>query len=203
MSSYKLNYFNVRGRAEVSRILFFLNDVEFIDNRIPFNEWPKHKDSFVFKQMPVLEVDGIQIAQSDAIAKYLAKKFNLVGSNDIEEAQIDAVASQTTDAQNKLAILYFSQDETAKENARKEVLPMFSCLENFLKNNKHNSGFLVGNKMSWADIKLWDILCLLEHWVPDALKECPSLCALREKIGNLPKIKEWVAARGKPDMENI
>ena len=38
----------------------------------------------------MLEVDGQQIAQSGAIVRFLAKRFNLNGSNDVEAALIDA-----------------------------------------------------------------------------------------------------------------
>ena len=46
-SSYKLTYFNIRGRGEVTRYLFKLKDVEFEDNRIDFAEgtWPELKQS--------------------------------------------------------------------------------------------------------------------------------------------------------------
>ena len=45
MTSYKLYYFNLKGRAEVIRIMFAYAGVEFQDIRIPFIEWPNKKDS--------------------------------------------------------------------------------------------------------------------------------------------------------------
>ena len=46
-SSYKLTYFNIRGRGEVTRYLFKMKDVEFEDNRVDFAEgtWPELKQS--------------------------------------------------------------------------------------------------------------------------------------------------------------
>ena len=45
--------------------------------------------------MPVLEIkegDSVfQLAQSNAIYRYLARKFNLVGKNDLESAKADMV----------------------------------------------------------------------------------------------------------------
>ena len=43
MVKYTLTYFNGRGRAEVSRLLFALADVEYEDERIVSENWPKMK----------------------------------------------------------------------------------------------------------------------------------------------------------------
>ena len=45
MSTYKLTYFNMRGRAEVARLLFIKNGVEYEDIRVEYysEEWPNFK----------------------------------------------------------------------------------------------------------------------------------------------------------------
>lgn len=43
----------------------------------------------LFGQMPVLEVDGEQIAHSRAAFRYLAREFNLMGADSMTSAQID------------------------------------------------------------------------------------------------------------------
>lgn len=50
-----------------------------------------------FGQMPVLEVDGIRVHQSVAIARYVAKRVGLAGSNDWESLQIDIVVDTFND----------------------------------------------------------------------------------------------------------
>jgi prostaglandin-H2 D-isomerase / glutathione transferase len=40
-------------------------------------------------QVPILEVDGVVMYQSIAISRFLAKKFGLAGSNDMEAYHID------------------------------------------------------------------------------------------------------------------
>ena len=42
MPSYKLYYFNARGRAEISRLIFHATGVEFEDVRV--EDWPAGKD---------------------------------------------------------------------------------------------------------------------------------------------------------------
>ena len=46
MSSYKLYYFNVRGRAEISRLIFNAAGVEFEDVRV--EDWPVGRDGNIF-----------------------------------------------------------------------------------------------------------------------------------------------------------
>ena len=43
MVKYSLVYFNAQGRAEVSRYLYALADVEYEDKRVTGEEWAKFK----------------------------------------------------------------------------------------------------------------------------------------------------------------
>lgn len=45
MPSYKLHYFDSKGRAEFLRLIFAAADVKFDDNRIKNQDWPKEKPS--------------------------------------------------------------------------------------------------------------------------------------------------------------
>jgi len=45
MPSYKLYYFNVKGRAEPSRLLFAYAGVEYEDVRVESKDWPSLKKS--------------------------------------------------------------------------------------------------------------------------------------------------------------
>ena len=98
-STYKLTYFNVRGLAETSRMLFSAAGQQFEDYRYPFElkdgkkihtEWDADKSKYIYEKVPVLEVDGGKhtIAQSKAIERFLARRFNMLGSNDGEAALI-------------------------------------------------------------------------------------------------------------------
>ena len=97
MSTYKLYYFNGRGRAEVSRLVFVVAGQEYEDIRYEGDQWPAHKSEMPLGQMPVLEVDGIKIPQSAAIVRFLAKQFNLAGRDHLEQAKVDAVGDTIND----------------------------------------------------------------------------------------------------------
>ena len=69
---YTLTYFDAKGRAEISRLIFAAANVEYIDDRV--TDWPEGKDQAPLGQMPYLTIDGsIKIPQSMAIARYLAR----------------------------------------------------------------------------------------------------------------------------------
>lgn len=56
------------------------------------------KSSFVWEQVPLLETEGVVIAQSRAIERFLAKRFGFFGKNDVEAALIDSVSEELADA---------------------------------------------------------------------------------------------------------
>ena len=44
-AKYKLTYFDIRGRAEMTRMAFAAADVKFEDCRVKFEDWPAMKPS--------------------------------------------------------------------------------------------------------------------------------------------------------------
>lgn len=48
-------------------------------------------------QVPVLEIDGKAYHQSKAIARFLAKKYKLYGTDDLEALEIDATIDSIDD----------------------------------------------------------------------------------------------------------
>ena len=102
-----------------------------------------------FGQMPVLEVDGQQIPQSVAIARYVAKKTGHYGKCPFEEAIVDAIADQYKDFYGEIKPYYYSamgfQPKSAEEieEIKKTVLipardKFFGYMTDFLK--KSSSG---------------------------------------------------------------
>ena len=57
----------------------------------------KHFAALTLGQLPVLEVDGKAIGQSMTIARFLARRYNLAGKNDLEEAEADMLIDSMTD----------------------------------------------------------------------------------------------------------
>ena len=66
------------------------------------DDMPSLKPGLPYGQLPVLEVDGVNICQSMAIARYLANECGLAGSSSIVKAQIDEVVDVINDVQNAM-----------------------------------------------------------------------------------------------------
>lgn len=50
-----------------------------------------------FGKMPILEFEGKKLHQHLAICRYLAKKLNLLGKDDVEAAEIDSIIDTIND----------------------------------------------------------------------------------------------------------
>ena len=76
---FKLNYFNIRGRGEVIRLVFAAAGQKYEDNRIEFANWPEYKPKTPFGALPVLEIhDGSKVtnlAQSITIGNYILNSY--------------------------------------------------------------------------------------------------------------------------------
>lgn len=86
MPSYTLNYFDGRGRAEITRLVFAAAGSVFVDKRSQFADWPGTvKAECPLGQLPYLEVDDVKIPQSLTIARLIARENNLAGKTNLEQ----------------------------------------------------------------------------------------------------------------------
>ncbi|GMT12103.1 hypothetical protein PFISCL1PPCAC_3408 [Pristionchus fissidentatus] len=202
MPTYKLTYFNVRGRAEVARDLFHLAGVSFEDRRVPREEWAAIKDSTPFGQMPVLEVDGKPLGQSYAINRYLANQFGFAGETAFDRAWVDAIADQHKDHENEIWPLLMSHlgpQPGYEESQKKEDIgpardKYFTILEKIAKENG-STGHFVGTSLTWVDLLISEHVSILLQYVPGFLDAFPTVLDTVAKIQATPKLKEWMDKR--------
>lgn len=74
----------------------------------------------LYGKLPVLYIDGkIQIAESFAIARFLARKYNLAGRDDVESAILDSLADLYKDFMSEIKSymgVVFTKQESDKVN---------------------------------------------------------------------------------------
>ncbi|KAJ8285280.1 hypothetical protein GJAV_G00025000 [Gymnothorax javanicus] len=194
MSPYKLIYFNMRGRAELSRYILAYAEIPFLDQRVEWKDWPSLKSSFPLEQLPVLEVQGVELNQSLAIARFLAKEAGLAGKSRLEEAQADALVESLNDF-----TLLIPWREENPEMKKQKIDELFDCqapkLLSFLEKHLGCRDWLVGDAVTWADL-YWHV-CFTTFSIlrPDFASQNPDLCALFHRVGNIPQLARWIQNR--------
>ena len=198
MPTYKLHYFNGRGRAELVRLIFAQAGVPYEDVRIELKKWPEIKPTMPFGKVPVLEVGGKHVAHSIVIARYLSEEFGLAGSNLLENSQVAGIAEAVNDLFEDLLKARIEKNEERKAQMQKDykekavpfALAKFEALASTNKN-----GYLWGNKLTWADLAFFNWICMISHRAPAILDRFPSLKKLKETVETLPNIAKWLKER--------
>jgi len=196
MPDYKLMYFNLPGRGELIRLIFSAAKVEFDDHRVAREDWPKVKQEMPFNAMPVLYIDGTPLCESGAIQRYLASEFGLNGANNLQAAYIEMANGLISDCYSKMP--FFEKDPEKKKQKiadahNNHILPTLLKIEKKFADSKRQ--FLVGDKLSYADLKLTNNLIWSEKDFPEILSKIPALHALSKRVRNLEGIKQYLANR--------
>jgi len=203
MPKYTLTYFAGRGLAEVSRWVFAAADQPYDDVRISHDgdraEWLKIKPTTPFGQIPVLDIDGVKICQSNAIAHYLAHEFNLEGKTNVDHARVTMIVDCVSDVIRSVYSIRGEQDATKKAEAKKkfedDLRTQQKYFDQFLTDNK-NTGYFVGDSLTLADIAYAvGLERMLDAEIDLHLDEFPGLKQLNENVRSNPKIAAWIAKR--------
>ncbi|XP_051774129.1 glutathione S-transferase, alpha tandem duplicate 1 isoform X19 [Ctenopharyngodon idella] len=178
-----LHYFNGRGKMESIRWLLAAAGVEFKEEFLTKREhYVKLLDdgALMFQQVPLVEIDGMQLVQSRAIMNYIAGKYNLYGKDLKERALIDMYTEGIIDL---LDIIMLWTIETP-ENKQKQL----SNIE-----QKAKERFLpVFEKLSRADVHLLEATLTLQEIFPTILSTFPKIQAFQERMKALPRISKFL-----------
>lgn len=192
-----LHYFDGRGRMEHIRWLLAAAGVEFEEQFLKTRDdlaRLRNDGSLMFQQVPMVEIDGMKLVQTRAILNYIASKYNLYGKDVKERAIIDMYTEGVADLDE--LVLYYpylppGEKEASlakiKDKARNRYFPAY---EKVLKS--HGQDYLVGNRLSRADVYLVQILYHVEELDPGAVDNFPLLKALRTRVSNLPTVKKFL-----------
>jgi prostaglandin-H2 D-isomerase / glutathione transferase len=195
----RLTYFNGRGRAELARLIFAAAGQPYEDVRVTSLQELKASGKLPFDQVPTLEVDGVVYAQSAAINRYLARRYGLMGSTPEEALHIDMLYEGVIDMRTQQnSIPKAPEDVKVAETDKfaKETLPRwFGYYERQLAANHGGDGFLVGDRLSLADLALTNFVYLVLSAFPKALETAPKLAAHYKRISEHSGVAEWLKKR--------
>jgi glutathione S-transferase len=109
-------------------MIFAAAGQEFEDDRIAnFEAWSVIKPTTPLGQVPVLEVyEGsnlvFRMSQSIACARFLARRFDMAGSTEVEQAEVDMYADTSLDLFNAAVKIYFEKDPAKKNELKSKYL---------------------------------------------------------------------------------
>ena len=154
-----------------------------------------------YGQLPVLDVDGVRIAQSVAIARFCGKRAGLYPTSDLDQARVDELMDTATQITGLLGPSFSESDPERRTEMRAKLvahdLPKwFGFLEARLLANG-DSGFLVGDGLTIADLLIWKLLGwftggILDGVPTSVLNEHSHLQRHFQRIDALPQIREWM-----------
>lgn len=154
-----------------------------------------------FGTVPHLEIDGLQLSQSGAILRHLARTHNLYGANNAEAAKIDELGGAVQDIKDAFFKTLFVTPEAkavAETNLLTTTLPRWlPALERVLARNNEGKGYFVGSNISWPEYDLYNLYDVLRNTYPEdaSIKNAALLNAWFQRIAARPNIAAFLAAR--------
>jgi len=205
MTAYKLTYFDIDGgRAEHVRIAFHAGGVAFEDHRISFDDFQACRAELRFTCVPVLEIDGEQVTQSDAIARYVARLAGLYPDNPLQALYCDEVLGAYEDLTNQLVRTMFLEGDALRE-AREELVN--GWLTTYLKGidqllTRGGGEYFADNRLTIADLKAFVqtrslSAGFLDHVPTDIVSRlAPGLAGHHDRVAADPIVAAYYANRG-------
>ena len=178
----KLHYFPGRGRAETTRWMLAINHIKFENIPIETPEMLlalRASGKLPFDQMPLLEIEELNLSQSSAMIRYLARSGEYYGSTEQDAVWCDMVAGAVSDfAETSLQAAF----QPTKKIAVKALQGKFNKFGPRFENRLSKNGLCAGVKLTFADILLAEAINSYLEWIPDILDETPFLDNLYKKV---------------------
>jgi glutathione S-transferase len=205
MAKLKLTYFDFHGgRGEPARLALAIGGIPFEDDRVAFADWPRRKAEMPFGGMPVLEVDGQTVTQSNGINRYVGKLADLYPSDPWQAALCDEAMDAVEDITTQ-TVATFDLPEEEKKARRKALAdgPITFYLTRMQQRlEAHGGEYFAGGRLSVADLKVFGWIGhltsgKLDH-VPTDLPDrvAPKLVEHYERVRNHPGVKAYYAKQG-------
>ncbi|XP_067675777.1 glutathione S-transferase 3-like [Haliotis asinina] len=195
MATVRLTYFDGRGLAEGVRFLLSACGIEFTETLLQERqeyEQLLEDGKLMFRQVPMLEIDGMELVQTGAIMRYVARKGGLYGESNEEKSKIDMFYEGTRDFYSYFHKIGFRDPKEVLATAKAKGLPRYlPIFDQALK--KNGTGFLVGDSLSLADIGLIEVLLsVTEYFGEETLSDYPSLKAFKSMMVSQERIAAFL-----------
>eukprot|EP00913_Durusdinium_trenchii_P014313 g13429.t1 len=210
-SSARLTYFAGYGLAEQTRWIMAAAGIPFEQVALQSHEdflQMRSDGKLLFGQLPLLEIDGLKLVQSQAMLRYVAMKGNLWGQTPEESALVDMVAEGIKDARGVVVSFPFQPDKAAlaaevpqrrasdldetSHAAAVRTSKQLEPLEALLRTRPDGSLGILASGLSAADVLLAELTEELLEIRPDAMAAYPKVAALHKQVTSLPQIRGYL-----------
>jgi glutathione S-transferase len=201
----KLTYFDFHGgRGETARIALSIAGIPFVDERVTRADWAALKPTMPFGALPVLEVDGRRISQSNAINHYVGRLAGLYPEDPWQAAECDEICCAAEALNDEIGPSFsMSGDEQKRERERLVAGPIPRCLKGMDDLLAQRGGkWFAGGRLTIADLKVIEITRMLgsgrlDHVPADIVeKTAPALAEHRGRVLGDPRVRAYYARFG-------
>jgi glutathione S-transferase len=216
----RLQYFNIEGPAEKSRLAMRIAKIPFTDDRVDFAKWPSEiKPTTPYGQLPLMHVDESHtIAQSDAILRYVGGLSKTLYPADVEtRTAIDEALSLVDEINQSWYYALVAGINPAKlghdvEKGSEEhgavtkkmrerwMADEFPRYAGFLTKRVEGGKMLVGDAVTIADCAVIPLLrrfCSgdVDHVDPTCMSQFPEVKAYYDRFHAIPEVAAWYEER--------
>ena len=204
MTHYKLTYFDVHGgRAESIRLAFHLGNIPFEDERWSFPEFGRKRDALRFRCVPVLEIDGAAVTQSNALNRYVGRLAGLYPEDVLQALYCDEAMDAVEDIANQVVRTFGLKGDAMREArealAKGPLQQLIRGIDELL--TRGGGEYFADGRLTVADLKVFvQVRSLmkgqLDHIPTTYVAElAPNLAKHCERIAADPRVVAYYAAR--------
>ncbi|MEM9533162.1 MAG: glutathione S-transferase family protein, partial [Pseudomonadota bacterium] len=190
MPQIKITYFDFHGgRAEPARIALHMGGIEFDDHRISFEEFTAQRDSYPCRCVPVADIDGHQVAQSNAINRYVGKLTGLYPDDPVQAMFCDEAMEANEDILFHV-VKTFGLEGEALKTARQELTAgwLTTYLKGIERMLQRGGDYFADGRLTVADLKIFVWVRsltagTLDHVPADLVSDiAPALVAHQDRV---------------------
>ncbi|KAF9127169.1 hypothetical protein BGW39_006066 [Mortierella sp. 14UC] len=204
-NKYELLYFPFHGVLPALRAMLAMSGANYTFTHP--DDWTKEKSSTPFGSLPVLyetcPTSGLtlELAELSAIETYIGDKYDWMGNNLWERAQILMYHSSTQAVFDKLVTTVIRAPKENKDRMMEiyleKILPEWVETHERTLQAKGCTGHYVGDKLSLADLKTattFDNLISISGDKFISREKTPAIMAVYDAVEKTPKYAAWKAS---------